>query len=92
PYAERTFIRKFSAATGLSPNAYVQALRVEKSRAMLEQTRRSVQAISWDVGYHDVSAFGRVFKSITGTSPAEYRTRFGVMAPGRNDQDVAALP
>lgn len=76
--SERTFIRKFKAATGLPPNRYVQALRVEKARALLEQTRRTVQDIGWSVGYQDISAFGRVFKSVTDTSPAEYRNRFGI--------------
>lgn len=76
--SERTFIRKFKAATGLPPNRYVQALRVEKARALLEQTRRAVQDIGWSVGYQDISAFGRVFKSVTDTSPAEYRNRFGI--------------
>jgi transcriptional regulator GlxA family with amidase domain len=76
--SERTFIRKFKSATGLPPNRYVQALRVEKARALLEQTRRTVQDIGWTVGYQDISAFGRVFKSVTDTSPADYRHRFGV--------------
>lgn len=76
--SERTFIRRFKTATGLPPNRYVQALRVEKARALLEQTRQSVQDIGWTVGYQDISAFGRVFKSVTDTSPADYRHRFGI--------------
>lgn len=76
--SERTFIRRFKSATGLPPNRYVQALRIEKARALLEQTRRTVQDIGWSVGYQDISAFGRVFKSVTDTSPADYRNRFGV--------------
>ena len=77
-FSERTFVRRFTAATGISPNRYVQALRVEKARAMLEQTRRTVQDIGWSVGYQDIAAFGRVFKSLTDTSPVDYRKRFGV--------------
>ena len=75
----RTFLRRFKAATGTSPNAYVQALRVEKARGLLERTRDPVSAVSWAVGYQDVSAFGRVFRSVTGLSAVDYRQRFSVL-------------
>jgi len=75
----RTFLRRFKAATGLSPNAYVQALRVEKARGLLERTRDPVSAVCWAVGYQDVSAFGRVFRAITGLTAVEYRHRFSVL-------------
>ncbi|MCZ4289045.1 GlxA family transcriptional regulator [Hoeflea alexandrii] len=75
----RTFLRRFKAATGLSPNAYVQALRIEKARGLLERTRDPVSAVGWAVGYQDISAFGRVFRSITGLSAIEYRRRFSVL-------------
>ncbi|WP_417416618.1 GlxA family transcriptional regulator [Hoeflea sp.] len=75
----RTFLRRFKAATGLNPNAYVQALRVEKARGLLERTRDPVGAVGWAVGYHDLSAFGRVFRSVTGLTAAEYRRRFSVL-------------
>ncbi|AKH99925.1 transcriptional regulator, AraC family with amidase-like domain [Hoeflea sp. IMCC20628] len=75
----RTFLRRFKAATGVSPNAYVQALRIEKARGLLERTREPVSAVGWSVGYQDISAFGRVFRSITGLSAVEYRRRFSVL-------------
>lgn len=75
----RTFLRRFKAATGSSPNAYVQALRVEKARGLLERTRDPVSAVGWAVGYQDISAFGRVFRSITGLTAVEYRRRFSVL-------------
>ncbi|SFI52425.1 GlxA family transcriptional regulator [Jannaschia pohangensis] len=79
--SERTFIRRFKAATGLPPNRYVQTLRIETARSLLEQSGRTIQDIGWSVGYQDISAFGRVFKSVTGTTPGDYRTRFGLAAP-----------
>lgn len=75
----RTFVRRFKAATGLNPNAYVQELRVEKAKGLLERTRDPVSAICWAVGYQDMSAFGRVFRSVTGLSAVEYRRRFSVL-------------
>lgn len=73
---ERTFLRRFKAATGMRPIEYAQHLRVGKARELLEFTRRNVDQIAWAVGYEDAAAFRRVFHRITGLSPAEYRQRF----------------
>ena len=73
---ERTFLRRFKAATGLKPLEYVQNLRVGKARELLEFTRRSVDQIAWAVGYEDATAFRRVFNRVMGLSPGEYRNRF----------------
>jgi len=73
---ERTFLRRFKAATGMKPIEYVQHLRVGKARELLEFTRRSVDQIAWSVGYEDAAAFRRVFHRILGLSPGEYRNRF----------------
>ena len=51
--AERTFKRRFTAATGLAPIAYVQRLRIEDAKRRLERTDASVDEISWRVGYED---------------------------------------
>lgn len=77
--SERTFLRRFKAATGHTPNAYVQNLRVEKARGLLERTQDPIARIAWAVGYQDVSAFSRVFKSVTGLTGADYRTRFSLL-------------
>ncbi|MDE8653753.1 GlxA family transcriptional regulator [Novosphingobium album (ex Liu et al. 2023)] len=73
---ERTFLRRFKAATGMKPTEYVQHLRIGKARELLEFTRRSIDQIAWSVGYEDSSAFRRVFQRILGLSPGEYRNRF----------------
>jgi len=80
--SSRTFLRRFKAATGYTPNAYVQNLRVEKARGLLECTHIPVSEIGWNVGYQDPSAFSRVFRATTGLSAGEYRNRFGVLARG----------
>jgi transcriptional regulator GlxA family with amidase domain len=75
---ERTFLRRFRAATGLKPTEYCQHLRVGKAREMLEFTNGTIDHIAWTVGYQDPSAFRATFKKITGLAPSDYRTRFGV--------------
>ncbi|MEL6966182.1 MAG: helix-turn-helix domain-containing protein [Pseudomonadota bacterium] len=74
----RTFQRRFTEATKLAPNTYVQHLRVERAKGYLERTSLSVAEVCWRVGYQDVSAFGRLFKSISGLSAGDYRKRFAL--------------
>jgi transcriptional regulator GlxA family with amidase domain len=74
--AERTFKRRFIAATALTPIAYVQRLRIEDAKRRLERTEDSVDEISWRVGYEDPAFFRRLFKRTTGMAPGAYRKRF----------------
>jgi transcriptional regulator GlxA family with amidase domain len=76
--AERTFKRRFTAATGLAPIAYVQRLRIEDAKRRLERTEDSVDEISWRVGYEDAAFFRRLFKRTTGMAPGAYRKRFRI--------------
>ncbi len=75
----RTFLRRFKAATGLTPTIYLQNLRIEKARGLLERTRLPIGEVAWRVGYKDSSAFSRVFKEITGLKAGRYRERFSVL-------------
>ncbi|WP_244482362.1 MULTISPECIES: helix-turn-helix domain-containing protein [unclassified Rhizobium] len=74
--AERTFKRRFTNATGYTPVDYVQAIRIEEAKQMLETTRDSIDGIAAEVGYEDPTFFRRLFKRITSLSPAQYRQRF----------------
>jgi len=76
--AERTFKRRFAAATGLAPIAYVQRLRVEDAKRRLERTEAPVDEIGWRVGYEDAAFFRRLFKRTTGLAPGAYRRRFRI--------------
>jgi transcriptional regulator GlxA family with amidase domain len=73
---ERTFVRRFKAATGRQPATYLQTLRIEAAKTMLERENKAVQTISCEVGYDDVAFFRRLFKRATGMTPAEYRALF----------------
>jgi len=81
---ERTFLRRFKAATGIKPTEYAQCVRVEKARELLQFTRRTIDQIAWSVGYEDSTAFRRVFSKLVGLAPGDYRRRFGA------DHEVAA--
>lgn len=76
--AERTFKRRFTAATGIAPIAYVQRLRIEDAKRRLERTDAPVDEISWRVGYEDPAFFRRLFRRTTGVAPGAYRKRFRI--------------
>lgn len=78
--AERTFKRRFTAATGLAPIAYVQRLRIEDAKRRLERTDAPIDEIAWRVGYEDAAFFRRLFKRTTGMAPGAYRKRFQIPA------------
>jgi transcriptional regulator GlxA family with amidase domain len=73
---QRNFIRRFKAATGRLPGAYLQMLRVNAAKEMLEGDAASVQSVCSNVGYNDLAFFRTIFKRYTGMTPAEYRSRF----------------
>lgn len=73
---ERSFKRRFTTATGLSPIVYVQHLRIEEAKRRLERTDTPIDEISWHVGYEDPAFFRRLFKRITRIAPGAYRRKF----------------
>lgn len=73
---KRSFDRRFRAATGYSPLSYVQALRVEEAKQLLETSAVAVGQIGNDVGYEDAASFRRLFRKLTGITPGEYRRNF----------------
>jgi transcriptional regulator GlxA family with amidase domain len=77
-FAERTFKRRFTSGTGLTPLAYVQRLRVEDAKRRLERTQVAIDEVSWQVGYEDAAFFRRLFKRTTGLTPGAYRKRFRI--------------
>jgi transcriptional regulator GlxA family with amidase domain len=72
----RTFARRFRAATGYLPIDYVQALRVEEAKQMLETGEIGIDEIAETVGYGDPASFRRLFKRRAGLTPAAYRRKF----------------
>ena len=82
--AERTFKRRFTAATGFAPIDYVQRLRIEDAKRRLERTDASADEVGWQVGYEDAAFFRRLFKRVTGMTPGAYRRRFQVPAFARS--------
>ena len=73
---ERTFLRRFRKATGMTTTDYTQRLRVGRAREMLQTTAAPIDTVAWEVGYSDPGAFRKVFTRIVGLTPSNYRRRF----------------
>jgi len=74
--SKRTLIRRFNQALNMPPLTYIQGLRIEGAQKLLEESDMHIDAIMHKVGYEDTSSFRRLFKSKTGCTPSEYRSRF----------------
>jgi transcriptional regulator GlxA family with amidase domain len=79
-FGVRNFMRRFKEATGYTPLAYLQTLRLEKAKHLLESTRMSLDAITFKVGYEDSNSFRRLFQQRVGLLPALYRKKFQLRA------------
>ncbi|MFD7611558.1 GlxA family transcriptional regulator [Streptomyces sp. NPDC059828] len=72
----RQFARAFRAETGTTPGHYVDRVRLEHARRLLEDTDDGIEQISRACGYGTPEAMRRAFVKAIGTAPAEYRRRF----------------
>ncbi|QNL51073.1 helix-turn-helix domain-containing protein [Olivibacter sp. SDN3] len=72
----RTFQRRFKKVTQYTVVAYIQKIRVEAAKRLLEREILPVNDVMNKVGYNDTEAFRRIFKRETGVAPMQYRTKF----------------
>jgi transcriptional regulator GlxA family with amidase domain len=72
----RNFARAFKREVGMTPAAYVEALRVERARALLEAAGENVEQVARRCGFGTVETMRRVFRRRLGVSPGDYRQRF----------------
>lgn len=80
---ERTLKRRFKAAMGTTLIEYLQRLRIEEAKRILEWESTPVDEVSIAVGYEDASFFRRLFKRLVGLTPREYRRMFQPVARGK---------
>jgi transcriptional regulator GlxA family with amidase domain len=78
--AERSFARAFRREVGQTPAAYVERLRVERARVLLEDGAPSLEAVALATGFSSTEVLRRAFHRHVGVSPAAYRERFHLAA------------
>ncbi len=75
--SERTFHRRFVAETGMTPAKYLESLRLETARGMLEQTRSPLKQVAALTGFSSDQHMILVFEKRMGMSPTDYRKLHG---------------
>jgi transcriptional regulator GlxA family with amidase domain len=80
--SERTFSRVVKKETGVSPGALIEALRVDRAKALLEASDWPLARIAERAGFGSVSALHRGFQKRLGATPSQYRDRFGPIRRG----------
>lgn len=69
------FIRFFKAHMGSSPMHYINKIKLEKARELLEVTDMNISEVAEASGFKDLFYFSRIFKNYTGFSPSEYKNK-----------------
>ena len=72
----RHFVRVFTQETGEPPAQYVQRVRVERARQLLEADAMSVEEVADTCGFGSAEMMRRRFQQSIGVAPSEYRARF----------------
>jgi AraC-like DNA-binding protein len=67
------FTRLFTETEGLTPNTYLEDLRLKTATQLLRTGTMSVKETAFACGYYDVNYFCRVFKRRMGITPGEFR-------------------
>ncbi|WP_318219133.1 GlxA family transcriptional regulator [Streptomyces sp. SCL15-6] len=80
--SKRHLSRLFQSEIGVSPGQYVESVRVEAARALLETGSGSVEDVARQAGFGSSQSLRRVFQQALGVSPTTYRARFRSTVPG----------
>ncbi len=72
------FCRFFKEMTGSTPIDYLNNYRIHKSTMMLTETNANIIDIAMSVGFNDSNYYSKVFKSIIGMTPSQYRRKTAV--------------
>ena len=73
---KRTFMRHFKGATGETPFNYIQKVKVEKAKKLLELNSMGVEQVGFEIGYSDIGSFRKAFKKHAGVIPSEYKKMY----------------
>ncbi|HEX6666310.1 MAG TPA: GlxA family transcriptional regulator [Solirubrobacterales bacterium] len=72
----RNFARAFRREVGLTPGAYVEAVRIERAKQRLERGVEPVETVALDCGFGTAETMRRAFGRRVGVAPSAYRARF----------------
>ena len=74
--SERSFSRRFAAETGMTPARFVEQIRLDRARRLLEESDLQLERLASDCGFNSAEVMRRLFQRNFGLSPSQYRERF----------------
>ena len=74
--SERSFARRFTREVGTSPARFVERLRLDEARRLLETTETTIDDVASRCGFEGPEVFRRAFRRAFASAPAQYRERF----------------
>ncbi len=81
--SQRNFARVFTVEVGMTPGAYIESLRLERARGLLESTDAQLEEVAARCGFGTVETLRRTFGRRLKVSPSDYRRRFAT-PPAKN--------
>ena len=85
PTSRRNLSRRFKLETGESIQAFIQRLRIDRAKLLLETSNTPIDRIVEKIGYRNPSAFARQFKRRTKLTPTQYRQRYSLSRSNGRD-------
>jgi len=73
----RNFIRRFELATCNTPHEYLQRVRIEAAKKIMESRNEGIEQVAQQCGYEDMGFFRKIFKRYVGMVPREYLEKYG---------------
>ncbi|MFW5644540.1 MAG: helix-turn-helix domain-containing protein [Bacteroidota bacterium] len=77
-FATNAFNRLFRLEVGVSPQKFVKKKRIDKACTLLDHSQNSIEQVAEKTGFSDRYHFSKIFKQVTGVSPAKYRKEFSI--------------
>ena len=102
--SRRTFSRIFAKSANMTPSAFVEQVRIDYSRKLLEETDLPLKTVAFRCGFHNSNQMRFIYSRRLDTTPREYRERFrregsgepreaaAVLSIGAGPQDIRIAP
>jgi transcriptional regulator GlxA family with amidase domain len=84
--SRRTFSRLFAKYANVTPAVFVEQVRVDHARKLLENTDSPLKTVAYECGFHSATHMRMIFSRRLDTTPRQYRERF------RNTEKAAKTP
>ncbi|VVE42941.1 AraC family transcriptional regulator [Pandoraea capi] len=90
--SRRTFARAFAKHAKVTPSVFVEQVRVDFARKLLEETDVPLKTVAFRCGFNGATHLRRTFSRVLGTTPKSYRETFRSRVASDERTDATASP